>query len=155
MVHYIRFLQPPQVTPLSNDISHVLLSTLLTITTDLGDAFYPGATSVHCAIFDGTTIKALGVARWQPGMRVLKIQDKVPLSFLRLQARFVFSCNPSFEIDLLQIERLADIISAWTEWFSRWDAMNTDMTVRRFQVPDGRVLDICEENGDSMARHIW
>ncbi|KAL8892292.1 MAG: hypothetical protein Q9215_000805 [Flavoplaca cf. flavocitrina] len=98
---------------------------------------------------------ALGVADWKPGMRVLKIKAKVPLSFLRLQARFVFSCNPSSEIDLLQIERLPDIISAWTEWFSRWDAINTYVTVRRFQVPGGRMLDICEENGDSMARHIW
>ncbi|CAO1596452.1 hypothetical protein XANCAGTX0491_000297 [Xanthoria calcicola] len=95
------------------------------------------------------------MAHWMPGMRVMKIEAKVPLDLLRLRARFLFTCNELFEIDALQIERLPDIISAWTEEFSHLDDLDSDTTVRRFRVPDGRVLEICEENGDSMARHIW
>ena len=85
----------------------------------------------------------------------MKIEAKVPRDFLRLRARFLFPCNELFEIDALQIERLPNIISAWTEEFSHLDDLDSDTTVRRFRVPDGRALEICEENGDSMARHIW
>ncbi|KAI4280458.1 MAG: hypothetical protein L6R38_004433 [Xanthoria sp. 2 TBL-2021] len=155
MVHYIRFLQPPRVTRLNKDGIDALLSTLLTITTDLGDAFYPGDSCVHSAIFNGTTMRSLDMAHWKPGMRVLKIEAKVPLDFLPFRARFLFTCNESFEIDALQTERLPNIISAWTEEFTHLDDLDTDMTVRRFRVQAGRVLEICEENGDSMARHIW
>ncbi|KAL8916546.1 MAG: hypothetical protein Q9172_006247 [Xanthocarpia lactea] len=155
MVHYIRFLQPPRVSRLNHDKVHALLSTLLTITTDLGDDFYPGDACILIAVEHGTVIDLLGTAHWKPGMRVLKIEAKVPLDDLRLRARFFFTCNEYLHIDSLQIGRLSDIVSAWTEEFLHLDDLDTNLTIRRFQSPTGPVLEICEENGDSMARHVW
>ncbi|KAL8730040.1 MAG: hypothetical protein Q9166_004364 [cf. Caloplaca sp. 2 TL-2023] len=87
-------------------------------------------------------------------MRVLKIEVKVPLNSLRSRARFFFTCNEPLGIDSLHLERLPDIISAWTEEFSHLDDLNTDLMARRFHVPGGQVLEITEENGNSMTRHI-
>ncbi|KAL8653662.1 MAG: hypothetical protein Q9226_003761 [Calogaya cf. arnoldii] len=163
MVHYIRFLQPPRVTRLNNDETNALLTTLLTITTDLGDAFYIGDSCVHCAIFletasgsIGRSSGSLGMAHWKPGMRVLKFEAKVPLRDVRHRSRFFFTCNEPTEIDTLRAERLPNIIGAFTEESYHLEGRDdTNMTVRRFRVPGDRVLEICEENGDSMARHIW
>ncbi|KAL8994053.1 MAG: hypothetical protein Q9169_005879 [Polycauliona sp. 2 TL-2023] len=157
MVHYIRFLKPPRVMQPSAGATHSFVTALLTITTDLGDAFYPGDAFVHCAIFNGNSMTPLGVARWAGGSRVVAVDVPVLLSLLAIPFRFLFSHNASFAIDeLLHIERLPNIIGAWTEEFSSLnDLDNADMTVRRLRMPGGRVLEVCEENGESMARHLW
>ncbi|KAL8673464.1 MAG: hypothetical protein Q9168_002131 [Polycauliona sp. 1 TL-2023] len=155
MVHYIRFLKPPRVTLPDADGTHGLLSTLLTITTDLGDAFYSGHAYIYSGIFSGTATKPFGITHWEPGMRVVKIEAKVPLEFFVPPFRFMFTCNESLDIELLHIEQLPRIMSAWTEEFSFPEHLDTKVTVRRLRLPDGRLLEICEENGESMARHIW
>ncbi|KAL8693122.1 MAG: hypothetical protein Q9224_003815 [Gallowayella concinna] len=148
MVHYIRFLKPPRLNRLNN-----LLSTMITITTDLGDAFYPGDVCVHIGVAHGAIMTSLGVASWKSGMRILKIEAKVPMDPSRF--RFVFTSNESLRIDALQLGRLPEIVSAWTEEFLHSADLGSDVTLRRFRLPGGQVLEICEENGESMARHVW
>ncbi|KAL8773168.1 MAG: hypothetical protein Q9209_001844 [Squamulea sp. 1 TL-2023] len=98
----------------------------------------------------------IGTALWKSGMRVLKIEVKVPLDFPRRRGvRLCFTCYESLEIDPLRIECLPNIVSAWTGEFSHQDELDTNLTFRCFQVPGGQVLEVCEENGESMARHIW
>ncbi|KAL8787826.1 MAG: hypothetical protein Q9213_002013 [Squamulea squamosa] len=156
MVHYIRFLQSPRVSRLNGNGNHALLSALLTITTDLGDDFYHGDTCVRVAVSHGTTMNSICTALWKSGMRVLKIEVKVPLDFPRRSGvRLCFTCYEALEIDPLQIEHLPNIVSAWTGEFSHQDELDTSLTFRRFQVPRGQVLELCEENGERMARHVW
>ncbi|KAL8814186.1 MAG: hypothetical protein Q9223_006575 [Gallowayella weberi] len=148
MVHYIRFLKPPRLSRLND-----LLTTMITITTDLGDAFYPGDMRVHIGVARGTTMTSLGVANWKSGMRVLKIEAKVPVD--PSPFRFLFTSSESLCIDALQLDRLPEIVSAWTEEFSHPADLGSDVTLRCFQLRSGQLLEICEENGESMARHIW
>ncbi|KAL8808306.1 MAG: hypothetical protein Q9182_000126 [Xanthomendoza sp. 2 TL-2023] len=148
MVHYIRFLKPPRLSQFNN-----FLTTLITITTDLGDAFYPGDVCVHVGVARGTTMTSLGVANWKSGMRVLKIEAKVPVDHSPF--RFLFTSSESLRIDPLQLDRLPEIVSAWTEEFSHLADVGSDVTLRHFQLPSGQLLEIYEENGESMARHIW
>lgn len=155
MVYYIRFLKPPRVSRLHVDRDDALVSTMITITTDLGDAFYPGNLCIHTAIDYEGVMTSLALSKWEPGMRVLKIEARTLVNNPRSRSKFFFTANKSLGIDSLQLDRIPDIVSAWTEEFSQWDDLDTNVTLRRFQLPCSQVLEICEENGESMARHIW
>ncbi|KAL8938089.1 MAG: hypothetical protein Q9211_003367 [Gyalolechia sp. 1 TL-2023] len=155
MVHYIRFLKSPRFVLAARSPKQVPVSALITITTDLGDAFYPGDLSVYTAIATRFGKISLGLTFWKSGMRCLKIETKVPLEYLTSWARLVFTCSESLEADSLQLGKVPYIVSAWTEEFRGPQDPIADAVVRRFTLLEGKVLEICEENGESIARHIW
>lgn len=155
MVHYIRFLKPPRFTQVTKDPRRPVLSTLITITTDLGDAFYPGDVCIYVAMADHATVKPLGTACWRSGMRCLQVDKEVPRKEMIFPIRILFTCNESLKVDSLQLGQLPDIVSAWTDDFGGPDGLNADLIIRQFLVPNGQVLNICEENGESIAHHIW
>ncbi|KAL9028863.1 MAG: hypothetical protein Q9196_002830 [Gyalolechia fulgens] len=154
MVHYIRFLKSPRFVLAARSPKQVPVSALITITTDLGDAFYPGDLSVYTAIATRFGKISLGLTFWKSGMRCLKIETKVPLEYLTSWARLVFTCSESLEADSLQLGKVPYIVSAWTEEFRGPQDPIADAVVRRFTLLEGKVLEICEENGESIARHI-
>ncbi|KAL8908769.1 MAG: hypothetical protein Q9207_000626 [Kuettlingeria erythrocarpa] len=155
MVHYIRFLKPPQFDQDIKVLKRAVLSALVTITTDLGDSFYPGNLSVSVGIVNRINTIKLGVASWTSGMRCLKIEVKVPLEYLTSRARLLFTCSDSLEIDSLLHGKVPYVVSAWTDYFTGPKEPLSDVVVRCFLLPKGKLLEICEDNGLSMARHIW
>lgn len=88
-------------------------------------------------------------------MRCLKTETKVPSEYLESRARLFFTCNDSVETDSLQHGKVPYFVSAWTEEFTGPQDPIADVVVRRFTLLNGQVLDICEDNGESIARHIW
>lgn len=155
MVHYIRFLKLPLYNQAVNLPKRALLSALITITTDLGDAFYPGELSVFIGIVNRISKIKLGLFSWKSGMRCLKIELKVPLEYLTSRARLLFTCSDTLEADPLHLGRVPNVVSAWTEEFTGPKDPLVDAVVRRFALPKGKVLEVCENNGESIARHIW
>lgn len=155
MVHYIRFLKPPRFDLAIKIPKRVLLSALITITTDLGDAFYPGDLPVYIAVVTHVGRISLGLTYWKPGMRCLKTQAKVPLEYLTSPAKLLFTCNESLETDSLQLGKVPCVVSAWTKEFRGTHDLITDVVMRRFTLLEGKVLEICEANGESIACHIW
>ncbi|KAL8703062.1 MAG: hypothetical protein Q9201_003762 [Fulgogasparrea decipioides] len=95
------------------------------------------------------------MAYWKPGMRCLHIQNEVPFKELVFPAKFLFTCNESLEVDSLQFGSLPDIVSACTEDFRGYADLDADVIIRQFQIPNGQLMKIYEENGESIARHIW
>ncbi|KAL8635741.1 MAG: hypothetical protein Q9228_006800 [Teloschistes exilis] len=157
MVHYIRFLKPPRLSVNPKLSWRPSLTTLITITTDLGDVFYPGDAEVHVALAEADNVTSLGTVCWKSGMRCLRIEIQVALHAVKYPAGFFFTSCGSLHMDSLQLGQLPDIVSAWTEDFHAEDGMKLDssVTIRCFSIPNGQVLKIYEENGDSIARHVW
>lgn len=155
MVHYIRFLKSPRFDVAAKGPNHVPLSALLTVTTDLGDAFYPGELLIYTAISTRLGRIRLGSASWKRGMRCLKMQTEVPLEYLTSWAGLMFSCSDVLEIDSLQPGKIPYIISAWTESFQGPQDPIADLVIRRFSLFEGKSLEIREENGESIGCHIW
>ncbi|KAL8922935.1 MAG: hypothetical protein Q9208_004897 [Pyrenodesmia sp. 3 TL-2023] len=157
MVHYIRFLKPPQFDYNIKIPKRAALSASIAITTDLGDAFYPGNLSVSVGIVTQIKTIKLRVASWTPGMRCLKIEIKIPLEYLTSRARLLFTSSDSLEMDSFQHGQVPYVVSAWTEDFAGPKEPLSDAVVRCFRLPSQKVklLEIREDNGESMARHIW
>ena len=155
MAYYIRFLKVPKFDGTAMLPDRALFRALITITTDLGDAFYPGNLSVCTSIYTSVGKISLGLTSWRPGTRCLEIKTQVPIEYLRSPARLLFTCGESQETDSLHVGKVPYVISAWTEVFSgpQYDIAN--VVIRRLHLQEGKVLDICEDVGESIACHIW
>ncbi|KAL8946361.1 MAG: hypothetical protein Q9222_007230 [Ikaeria aurantiellina] len=155
MVHYIRFLKYPYFVRSENSTNKWILKAKITITTDLGESFYPDDVCVYVAVCDSTVTTRLDAAQWRAGFRILEIETNVPSEIFDLQARLQFTCNQTLELDTLQLDRLPRIISAWTHECELLDLVNPDELIRRFRSPNDQILEIREANRETIAHHIW
>ncbi|KAI4152558.1 MAG: hypothetical protein LQ341_000697 [Variospora aurantia] len=155
MVHYIRLLKPPVFDKENCPPDQVRLSVVIAITTDLGDAFYPGELSLFLGIFTHAGTLRLGPATWKAGTRCLKWHINIKLQHLASRARLLFTCSDSLETDSLELGNVPSVLGAWTDEFTGPKAVFDDIVLRRFVLQKGRELDICEDNGESIGRHIW
>ena len=157
MVHYIRFLKPPRIQ--TTDSAYVTIKSLITITNDLGDEFYPGDLILIADLVPtGIEIMRPTVQRmvlWTSGMRTvwitmerisLKVHWPVQLHIARSNAR---TDSPS-------VETFPDVLSAWSESFGIGSNTQASRRVeRRFELTPGNMLRIYEDAGESIARHVW
>ncbi|KAL8714679.1 MAG: hypothetical protein Q9220_001628 [cf. Caloplaca sp. 1 TL-2023] len=158
MVHCIRFLKYPYLVRAELPADSVILKTKITITTDLGESFYPGNVCVYVFIARDTAAPTrLGTVHWKSGNRILEIEMSVSLGFFSGdgEPRFHFTCNQSGDLDVLQIDRLPEIISAWTDKFPNIIESDGSEVLRRFRIPDGRISEIYEATRETIAHHIW
>ncbi|ORY63583.1 putative methyltransferase-domain-containing protein [Pseudomassariella vexata] len=98
-MHYIRLLRSPMLDTSGRENRDATLSLLLTITTDLGDAFLNAGAPVQitASIYSGTSksptelpLRSTGsthvhtvVGTWQDGLRVLKVKLLYPRRYLK------------------------------------------------------------------------
>lgn len=150
MVWYIRFLKPPKI----NQHGHV--RALITITTDLGDGFYPADLTLYAMITgeENWTSEWQDVD-WKSGMRNLWIDivdlDADPPVDLRL----VVSSKKSKEGNSISIESMPEILAVWSDTFDKGKTQAGSMIERRYRTLSGSERTIVEETGESIARHIW
>lgn len=170
-MHYIRFLKPPRL--LSNPSP--VLSAKITITTDLGEAFLYSDITIVVELESPTGEKILGLGNgkeylWKGrnGMRSLDIAIPVPKSKRGEVMRVLISPRRAD----LGADNFQTIL---TEDESENDAVGRVMAVRSMNLDvrptqgqnegvkmANRILSlgetkvcICEETGESIARHIW
>lgn len=158
MVYYLRFLKPPKL-----DIQKGIVRALLTVTTDLGDAFYSGDLILHAIVVasEGASDwqSPWQTAKWKNGMRTVWVEirdiQSSPLELLRL----LVNTQQTVLADSAQFDRLPDVLSARSELFVRgadWEKIQADYRIeRRFRTEAGQERVIYEDIGESVARHIW
>lgn len=173
-MHYIRLLRPPK---LLRSRHKSLTELLFTITTDLGDSFLFPETflaltveahlSSHQSRPDDTDagerrwlLSQKGELSWQPGMRVLKIKLGIPKTMenLILDQHEVDICiktsDPQSSADdvykIIQGEQEL-VMPVWVPLGQ--SNTNTNVCFRKpFAWP---LVEVEEEIGESIARHIW
>ena len=147
MVYYVRFLKAPQLDSRS-------IRALITITTDLGDAFYPGNVTLHALVQDtNANVSSSWESdwhqfRWTAGNRNLWITIKNITPGARSNYRLVVSSAKATFGDIITLENMPEILGARC-------LTNEHLTERRYRTQAGYDQSIFEENGESIARHIW
>lgn len=166
MPHYVRFLKAPRIVPNERDRSSSCVTTLITITSDLGDSFLAEDATIVVALQleeDGKHASSLDRKYhylWKATSRELQVVVVGPVPSQRSQG-----ATPTAQLSV----RAADaegtsadsldscrIISAWSPPFLWKDGGQADKLVqRRFSPARMPELRIWEETGNSIARHIW
>ncbi|KAM3501991.1 hypothetical protein MY11210_009205 [Beauveria gryllotalpidicola] len=174
-MHYIRLLRPPKVTRQAG----LLLELLFTITTDLGDSFLqphvPLDLQITAELHESSNPITMNLAKkgqimWQSGMRVAKPKVAIPRP---LQAALGSGVKINICI-FASKEMSADgghgilshtepgqgqgqIMPVWVALSS--SNQGVDVSTRRILLDDagpGRYLvQVEEEIGESIARHVW
>lgn len=155
MPHYIRFLKTPRSTTLS---SHVKVSSIITIVTDLGDSFF----------YDDLCLKVRLIAsnrddctlaqefEWTAGSRELTITLQCPRYLAGKDARLHLSARDVPSYDLETPDQGSRVVDAWSAPFQILNnAKAVSLIERRFSLRPGSVFSVWEETGNSIAHHIW
>ncbi|CAF9928577.1 MAG: hypothetical protein ALECFALPRED_004088 [Alectoria fallacina] len=153
MVWYIRFLK----TPKFYQKGHV--RALITITTDLGDDFYPTDLTLYAIIVatesEENRMSKWQTVKWESGMRNLWV-DIVNLGAgPPVDLQLVVNSKQSREGVSVLLEDIPEILGVWSDTFD-WDKYQASNVVeRRYRTDSGHERAVLEETGESIARHIW
>ncbi|KAH3955052.1 hypothetical protein HBI56_038970 [Parastagonospora nodorum] len=160
-MRYIRFLKPPRVVTVKGT-SKQEISCLVTITSDLGDTFLPHDIQLSAELLSDPSEKIVvwRTVQWSAGMRTLPVT--FPLvktrtsSKLRVRVGFGSKLGRD-EYNLLSEDGACGVVSAWSSIFevSVPTSEAEKLVQRRFRLPDGSIVVIYEETGESIARHLW
>ncbi|KAI0382432.1 putative methyltransferase-domain-containing protein [Hypomontagnella monticulosa] len=178
-MHYIRLLRPAKFD--ASDRRKPIISLLITITTDLGDSFlYPDAPVDLVVSADGPTGESVALLRpdqsprWAAGMRVLDIKIPVKPQLKKDDITCVIKIHPAAQSLPLGALKSTDVLP----WHSTTGSSPSQglimpavvemmkgvcspVSLRTLQLNTGPqledqlVLDLEEDIGESIARHIW
>lgn len=161
MLHYIRYLKVPFLCTDKRNCPNV--KALITITTDLGDAFLAEDVNLNAVLFVNND-EDYGLHRndacWKRGVRTLWIEVPLP-SFEDPERhwRLVVTARHQtlrLQADSLSSDVMCEIVSAWSNSIRQGAKANVlDGVERRLELKKGNVLSIREDSGESIARHIW
>ena len=157
MVWYIRFLNAISEKTHDPNTNLYKYDFVLTITTDLGDEFYPASTDVHIhAITEDGSKHHVKKLVWKAGMRVLRVEFIFQRQWTRTVA-FGISVKSSGESDGLQVGKMLEIVGIRSTFLTAScdGGASPDEAGRVFSLGEGNELCIWEELGESIARHIW
>lgn len=158
----VRFLKTPKVTV---DNGCTSLTAVITLTTDLGETFYPRdillAVSLRQPEYDGD-IYIRRSLQWKQDMRSLNISLDLTHTEIDWPARLhVHTKADGHMTDRFEEHHsrghLPGIVSVWSEYLNPTKGkFETRRRVeRRFTPLTGRSLNIYEDTGESIARHLW
>jgi len=178
---YLRFLKPPRCT-LSGSLKtkYLTVSALVTITSDLGESFYPDQATLKCELLgqanadshpsnnhEPCLISSVNLA-WNAGSRNLKVEINTSIPpgghLAQRDCELVLrvsSENPKCADNLLEYRPGLGIgiISVWSAPFKIPEpgvrSSAGGFVERRLQLSRNRTLRVWEETGESIARHIW
>ena len=152
MVWYIRFLKTPRFYQKAN------IRALITVTTDLGDAFYPRDLTLHAMIVtesEENWISEWQTVKWKIGMRSLCINIDHVKTGIPVDLLLVVNSEQSREGCSVSLENIPEIFGVWSDTFDWVENVASNMIERRYRTQYGKEMAIFEETGESIARHIW
>ncbi|EDP50167.1 hypothetical protein KXW98_004616 [Aspergillus fumigatus] len=163
MVCYIRFLKTPRFQ--SQKAGLVTVTALISITTDLGDAFLAQDIDLQVTLSSNGSDRILykDSLQWKAGRRELPL-SLGPFSARLSQEAIVLGViatdhqrtNSPGSDHLLDTSKLPLVISGWSAPFGGSESLVAEKLIeRRFRPKDQLDLRIWEETGNSIARHIW
>ena len=128
----------------------------MTITTDLGDAFYPDDLTLHATITKNENrMSEWQSMEWKRGMRTLWIDIVNVDAKLSVDLRLVVNCETSVEGNRISVENMLEILGAWSDIFGKSKSQAGGIIQRRYRTGSEVEKMIIEETGESIARHIW
>ena len=166
-MHYVRLLKPPTIS-LQRPLATV--KTLITITTDLGDDFLATDLPIYALLIregeEPTRVRkekavlATAKVTWKPGTRALWVEiPKLPILALKTPVRLLISTSSeyvrSLQVQHATLDYLPEVFHAWSEAFDLDSQGGGGWVERRFSTSETVTLRICEEMGESIARHVW
>jgi hypothetical protein len=161
-MRYVRFLKSPRVvTDKGTSRRHV--HCLITITSDLGDSFLPYDIQLAAELSATTDVTqeillVWSTVQWTAGMRSLPITFPLPKSQSSLpKLRVRVGGEPKRTHDdfaAISEQDARGVVSAWSPPFTS-NENAVKLVERRFKLPDGPIVSIWEETGESIARHLW
>ena len=164
-MHYMRFLKAPKI---ETKTSRVNVKTLITITNDLGDDFLTAELPIYAFIMPedvGANLKdkpfiVKSDSLWRHGLRSLWLTiSDLPKSAFKTPVRLLISTKSEYEktpqVPHDSLNSLSNVLEAWSEPFSMEANQKMKWVERRFTISEAATLRICEELGESIARHIW
>ncbi|KAL7804655.1 putative methyltransferase domain-containing protein [Trichoderma aethiopicum] len=178
-MHYIRLLRPPK---LAGSGGKIRLELVITINTDLSDSLLAVQDALELLITaevassSGRTTWALtgrGELAWKPGIRILKPSINLPIQFIKAlaassSAEICISAKPALSAtgvhSILTDAEAGNglIMPVWAQLRVNGSGHDDDhLCTRRLyfdsmnQEGDQGFLEIEEELGESMARHVW
>ena len=153
MAWYIRFLKPPKL----DQKGHV--RALITITTDLGDDFYPADFSLHAMIvtteYEEDWMSEWQTVKWKSGMRTLWIDIVNADADPPVNLRLIVNTEQSKEGNSISLGNIPEIFGVWSDTFDGDQRQARKMVERRYRTDSGPERTIMEETGESIARHVW
>jgi hypothetical protein len=156
-MRYIRFLKPPKLQG-TNAIA------LITITSDLGDSFYPQEALIAATIHSADLMEHFYVRqcfKWTPNMRSMSISLDLSGCDVNWPARLHITARNTPRSDYCDeyhiVMEQPGIVSAWSDIVDlpRGITEASRTVERRLTSLNGRTIGIWEETGESIARHIW
>ncbi|KAL6716372.1 hypothetical protein ACLMJK_005938 [Lecanora helva] len=132
---------------------------LITITSDLGDDFYPGSLNLYAKAVAlgerGNWQSDWNRIEWKAGMRTVWIEiqnlSHNPSQLLEL----IVNSQPALEADEVSFTIMPEVLSARSESFGREKCHTSKRIQRRYRTGCGQERMIYEDTGESIARHIW
>jgi hypothetical protein len=155
MVYYIRFLKPPVVSDL--DKKSYLVTSVITITTDLGDLSLWSNVELVARLVDvddACNIRSTTRCPWQAGNRTVTISFTYgkgqPDRNLRVHVTTEDTARSCACFEL------PEILDVWSAPFKQNNpGRSASLVERRFQLSASNCVHIWEETGNTIARHIW
>ena len=154
MVYYIRFLKPPEL-----DTRRGIARALVTVTTDLGESFYPGDLDLHAVVVAAKAEKhwqsAWQTIKWKSGMRIVWIEIRDMVSCPVESLHLAVNTQPTLMADKISLKEFPEILSAWSPCFGNKEKSIGNRVGRRYYTGTGVERKIDEEMHESIARHVW
>ncbi|KAK4155583.1 putative methyltransferase-domain-containing protein [Chaetomidium leptoderma] len=170
-MHYIRFCRPPEVQA---GRSHAFVKIVLTITTDLSDSFLSPRNPVQLAVIGAYTESKDGKPQlvpvnltqsspptWRAGMRVLKLDLPLPPQPIEtIQIRPLSRQLTAMGTSDVLPGNQGLIMAVYADMPRPGDGRAPSVCFRSLRlsagdVAAGQTLQIEEDLGESIARHIW
>jgi hypothetical protein len=155
MVYYIRFLKPPVVTDL--DKKSNLVTSVITITTDLGDISLWSSVELIARLVDvdnaGKVIETTKCP-WQGGKRTVTVFFTYDKGHSNHDLRVCVTTKDT-EGSWASF-KLPEILDVWSAPFRQNTiGRSASLVERQFRLSAPVTIRIWEETGNSIARHIW
>lgn len=172
-MHYIRCLRPPR---LSGTDRASQVEVLFTITTDLGDSFLFPERPLELTVtaYAYSSIRSVewllsgkGQLVWQPGQRVLKPTFRLPPAVTHalttgVKVQICISTSPEKSADgvfaILSGANNGLVMPVWLA-LNQADSQNKHVSTRKLRLgspgQSSDTIEVDEEIGESIARHIW
>ncbi|KAK5201870.1 hypothetical protein LTR16_001164 [Cryomyces antarcticus] len=161
-MHYIRFFKTPKLVV--NGPTSTLKATI-SITSDLGDSFYPNDVTLSVTLRSGDSsgdIYLRKSTKWTAGSRAVPLEFALTDTDIDWPARVHVGLKSSPMLDHFEKRHntagdLPSIINVWSDMLSPEEGIfeAKRLVERRFMPLSNRMLCLWEETGDSIARHLW
>lgn len=157
MVYYIRLLKPPRIV--TGRKRKASVKVVITITTDLGDSFFPEDIELVSSLVDSHyKVEGLGStnSQWRNGMRSVDAAiEIVNHPEINWPIRLYIHAGGVKQIVLLSQDDIPAIVPVSSDDINLGIDREVRRRVERLFNTNGPNLSIWEDTGESIARHVW